>query len=111
MPSEYKSYAYDNPLLFTPVKRILKPGEKITGSLAPQYGNWDQSFESRYTYTLIHRIYESVEINNLRLSTTTIPVTREIVVASGAIIGSGLTIDTRGMTPGEYHLKIAPKSE
>lgn len=95
MPAEYKSYAFDNPIQFTPVKKILKPGEKIIGSLAPMYGSWDASLAGKYTYSLIHREYESVKVDDLRLSNTTIPVTRDIVVMSGVLSSSGMSIDTR----------------
>lgn len=88
MPSAYKAYAFDNPLLFTPIKKILKPGEKIVGSIVPQYGAWDKSLQGKYGYEVVHRVYESVKIDDLRLAETTIPVTRDIVVQSGTVTSS-----------------------
>lgn len=49
MPAAYKTFAYDNPLDFTPTKKIIKPGEKITGSVKPHYGEWDLSLAGKYT--------------------------------------------------------------
>jgi len=35
---EYKTYSYDNPLEFTPNKKIVTIGESIEGTLQKEYG-------------------------------------------------------------------------
>jgi hypothetical protein len=80
LPSQYKQYSYDNPIEFLPEKKILQPGEKIIGILAPQYGKWDNSLKGKYVYELIYRRYEKTYIDDLRLSRTAIPVSFDDVV-------------------------------
>lgn len=111
MPVAYKNYAYDNPVDFIPVKKILKSWEKIQGQVKPRLGSWDSSLSGKYQYQLIHREYQSVAIDDLRMSYTTIPVTQDKVITTGALSGKDLTIDTRGIHPGEYHLRVFPISE
>lgn len=111
IPAAYKTFWYDNPIEFIPTKKIIKPGEKIAGSVKPRYGQWDMSLVEKYTYNLIHRTYQTIKVDDLRMSTTVIPVTQDTIVASGALVSSGISLDTRGMSPGEYHLQIVPKSE
>ena len=43
LPSAYKSFNPQNPLVFTPKKKILNPDDEFTGSFKPTYGNWDAS--------------------------------------------------------------------
>lgn len=111
MPSAYKSFAFDNPVVFSPVKKIVKSWEKIVGSVSPQYWTWDISLQGRYTYELVHRMYESVKLDDLRLSETTISVTRDIVVSSGVLASSWINLETRWLAAWEYHVKIRPKAE
>jgi uncharacterized protein YfaS (alpha-2-macroglobulin family) len=111
MPAEYKEYAYDNPINFTPQKKILQPREKISWVLAPQYGKWDSSLKGKYQYELIHRRYEKTYIDDLRLSRTAIPVSFDDVITHGDITDISLILETKDLPAWEYHLRVFPKTE
>lgn len=108
IPEKYKSYTLDNPLQFTPLKRIISQWEKVTGSFAPQYGKWDESLVWKYKYELLLRTYSQVHVDDLRMSDTIIPTSTDTVVASGTITWSGFLLDTKWFKSGEYHLRTLP---
>jgi uncharacterized protein YfaS (alpha-2-macroglobulin family) len=111
IPNQYKQYSYDNPIQFLPEKKILQPGEKIVGTFAPQYGKWDNSLKGKYVYELVYRRYEKTYIDDLRLSRTAIPVSFDDTILRWDMENMTLSLDTKNLSPWEYHLKVYPKSE
>lgn len=85
IPEKYKSYAQDNPLVFTPEKRILSQGEKLIGSLAPRYGTLENTTEPKYIYQVLARTYTQVHVDDLRMSDMTIPSSEDSIIASGTV--------------------------
>jgi uncharacterized protein YfaS (alpha-2-macroglobulin family) len=108
IPEKYKLYSMDNPLVFFPDKRILSQWEKISWPLSPRYGDWNLSLADNYQYELVSRNYSQVPVDDLRLSNITITSFDETIIQSGAITSSGLTIDTKWLKSGEYHIRIKP---
>jgi hypothetical protein len=86
LPALYKSFSPDNPLLFTPKKKILSPGEALSGDMSPTYGKWDVSLASKYRYEIIHREYIEAYVDDIRSGHTRITTPRDRIVASGSII-------------------------
>lgn len=111
IPEKYKQYSMDNPLVFSPDKRILSQWEKITWSLSPRYGSWNLSLAGNYQYELVSRNYSQVPVDDLRLSKVTITSFDETIVQSGTIMGSWLTLDTKWLKSGEYHIRIKPLTQ
>lgn len=95
LPQEYKAWDPYNPLAFTPVAKILKPGDTLSGTLSFAYGKWDPSLKDKYTYELIHREYSRTLIDDLRLRDTAITDSHDIHILSGAITGTGLSLSTK----------------
>ena len=108
LPESYKSFSPENPLLFTPKKKILSLGEKLSGELKPQYGKWDTSLVGKYRYEIIYRDYEEVMIDDIRTGKTRITTPRDAVVATGSISQKEISLQMPGINPGEYHLRILP---
>jgi hypothetical protein len=94
IPAEYKAFDPYNPLIFTPTKKIIYPGESFSGTLDFQYGKWDKTLQDKYSYELIHRTYTRILVDDLRIQDTTITRPRDTVVLSGSISGSGLALSS-----------------
>jgi uncharacterized protein YfaS (alpha-2-macroglobulin family) len=110
MPMEYKTYSYDNPLEFTPNKKIVTIGESIEGTLQKEYGKKESIASWAYIYEVISRTFSSVKMDDLRLEKVDIPVSRDTVVLSWTVSRDTLSISTKTLTPGEYHIRIIPKT-
>ena len=95
LPQEYKAFDPYNPLIFTPVAKILSPGDTLSGSLSFTYGKWDASLKNKYRYELIHREYSRTLIDDLRVRDTAITDSHDVSVLSGAILGTGLSLSTK----------------
>lgn len=108
IPKKYKAFDPYNPLVFTPERKILQPGEKLSWTFAPQYGKWDVSWGDRYTYEIIAKKYESMRIDDLRNPDLTQIIEREYIVASWSIKDKDFAFDIKDLSPGEYHLITRP---
>lgn len=95
IPEKYKSYSLENPLIFTPEKRIISQGEKVVGTLSPEYGKWDATLSDKYRYELTSRTYTQVHVDDLRMSDMIIPTSVDMLVQSGIVTGSGLSFETK----------------
>ncbi len=108
IPQKYKAYSQDNPLLFTPQKRIISHGEKIKWYFAPEFGKWDDSLSGKYMYEIVARNYTQLRVDDLRLSHITIPTVDDRIVSTGVIMSSWIILDTKWFTSGEYHFRVLP---
>lgn len=108
LPAEYKSFSLDNPLTFTPEKKILQKSEKIVGKVAPLSTKWDDSLKGKYRYDLILRKYENTPVDDLRNPDAFLSTKRDIVILGGVINTPDISIPTQGFDAGEYHLRISP---
>ncbi|MBC7503547.1 hypothetical protein H7169_01120 [Candidatus Gracilibacteria bacterium] len=105
---QYKMTDMDNPLQATVSKKILKPGDILTAIIKPKRGKWDQSLSKKYRYEFVHRVYRSASISTLRGESTPIINSTDTRVREGSIVKSTIDLDTRGLKPGEYFLRILP---
>ncbi len=108
IPEKYKTLSLDNPLRFLPDKRIISLSETIKGKMVPLYGKWNKSLEGKYQYTLVRRAYSQMPVDDLRLSDITVSTFEETTVASGIIMSSGFTLESKWLSSWEYHLKVSP---
>jgi uncharacterized protein YfaS (alpha-2-macroglobulin family) len=108
LPSAYKAFAFDNPLVFTPKKRILAPTEVISGKIEPEYGKWDASFSGRYLYEVIRRDYSESWVEDIRLGKTRVTSSTDVVVLSGSVMTSDISLKLSGAKPGEYRMRVSP---
>jgi alpha-2-macroglobulin len=108
LPAMYKSFSPDNPLVFTPKKKILNPGETITGDVSPTYGKWDVSLVWKYRYEIIHREYIETYVDDIRSGHTRITTAKDQIIASGSILKKEFSYKLVGQKPWEYHLRIMP---
>jgi uncharacterized protein YfaS (alpha-2-macroglobulin family) len=110
LPSLYKSFSPDNPLLFTPKKKILAAGESLSGDVKPTYGKWDMSLAEKYRYEIIHREYSEALIDDVRAGTTRITTPKDRIVSSGSVIKKEFSDKLIWQPSWEYHLRIIPVS-
>ncbi len=108
LPAEYKEFVYDNPLLFVPERKILVPWENIVGKIQPQYGKLDADLIWKYRYELVHRVFQSVRVDDLRLEQVEIPTTSDTIVATGVLSTEKFTLQTKWLPPWEYHVRLIP---
>jgi hypothetical protein len=108
LPEMYKSFSLDNPLTFTPKKKILLAGESLVGEVAPTYGKWDVSLAGKYRYDIVSREYREVLVDDIRAGTLRITTPLDRVVASGSIVKKDFSDTLIAMKPGEYHMRIMP---
>jgi hypothetical protein len=94
LPAEYKAFDPYNPLIFTPTKKMINPGESFSGTLGFQYGHWDKTLQGKYSYELVHREYTRILVDDLRIRDTAITDSRDTVILSGSITSSGLTLSS-----------------
>lgn len=66
LPEAYKSFSSENPLIFTPYKKILSPGEALAGNFSLRWSKWDKSLSGKYQYSLIRHDYEEVWMDDIR---------------------------------------------
>jgi len=108
LPTEYKEFVYDNPLIFVPNRKILVPWENIMGDIQPQYGKLDADLLWKYRYELVHRVFQSVRVDDLRLEQVEIPTTNDTVVQTGILSTSKFNLQTKWLLPWEYHVRLIP---
>lgn len=108
LPESYKSFSPNNPLNFVPKKKILVPGEGLTGEVKPAYGKWDTSLIGKYRYEILERQYTEALIDDIRAGSMRITTPVDRVIASGSITKKEISEKLVGMKSGEYHLKIIP---
>ncbi len=111
IPAEYKAFDPYNPLVFTPQNKMVSPGTTLTGTLGFEYGAWDNSLAKKYRYEFVHREYSRTYVDDLRVRDTAITDSRDTVVLSGWLTSDTLAINTTGLVPGEYHVRIVPMTE
>jgi len=108
LPSEFKSFVTQMPLIPTLERRMLQVGENIQANLAFAYRDWDKSLAGKYRYELLERTYTQKVVDDLRMQEIMIPSSEDRLVISGVLQDQHLQIDTRDLTPGEYHLRVMP---
>lgn len=86
LPAAYKSFSLENPIQFTPKKKILAATDMLSGDFKPQYGKWDQSLVGKYRYEIFRREYEEAWVEDIRTGKTRITTTEDIPVLSGTIM-------------------------
>ena len=111
LPGGYKSFSPDNPLTFTPKKKILAPWESLSGEVKPAYGKWDTSLIGKYRYEIKEREYSEALIDDIRAGTMRITTPIDRVVASGSVTKKDISEKMIGMKPWEYHLRIIPVTD
>ena len=85
LPTEYKSFSPDNPLIFTPKKKILGPDDTLAGEMKPEYGKWDKSLAKKYHYEIIQRSYTETWIDDIRAGQVRVTSPLDTTIASGSI--------------------------
>lgn len=108
LPVAYKGFSLDNPLTFTPKKKILKSTEMLTGDFTPTYGKWDASIMNKYRYEIYRREYDEWWVEDIRMGKTRITTTEDILVSSGTVTKKDLLLYIPGGKAGEYHMKVIP---
>ena len=108
LPEAYKSFSPNNPLIFSPKKKILSPWEGLSGEVKPTYGKWDTSLVGKYRYEIQEREYSEALIDDIRAGTMRITTPIDRVVASGSITKKDISEKMIGMKSWEYHLRIIP---
>jgi hypothetical protein len=69
IPVEYKAFDPYNSLRFIPDKKILSPGQSLSGVLVFEHESRDtHSSYSQYRYEFIHREYARTPIDDPRMS-------------------------------------------
>lgn len=86
LPSSYKGFSLDNPLVFTPKKKILKNTEMLTGDFDPTYGKWDQSNMNKYQYEIYRRDYDEAWVEDIRMGKTRITTSEDVFISSGMVL-------------------------
>jgi alpha-2-macroglobulin len=110
LPNAYKGFSLDNPLTFTPKKKILSPTEPLVGTIIPKYGKWDVSLAEKYRYSIYRREYDETWIDDIRTGKTRITTSRDVEISSGVVLKSDFSLRIPSGKAGEYHMKITPKS-
>jgi alpha-2-macroglobulin len=111
LPQAYKGFHPENPLVFTPKKKILTLTDSLIGTLKPTYGVWDESLSGKYRYEILHRDYDEAWVEDIRTGQTRVTTSRDTLVFSGLIDRGDLTIKIAGSKPGEYHMRVSPNIE
>lgn len=108
LPTAYKSFSLQNPLIFTPKKKILSYSENFIWTIAPEYGKWDASLSGKYHYEIIHREYKEWFVDDIRAWSVRITTPVDHVMMSGSITNENFSQKLIAFPPGEYHMKIVP---
>ena len=86
LPASYKGIMLDNPLVFTPKKKILKNTEMLAGDFDPTYGKWDQTLMNKYRYEITRRDYKEGWVEDIRMGKTRITTNEDVFISSGMIL-------------------------
>lgn len=85
LPEQYKSFSPENPLEFTPKKKILSTGEALMGEFSPLYGTWHPSIAEKYRYEIVHREYIEAFVDDIRAGKMRVTTPQDTIVASGTV--------------------------
>lgn len=108
IPSEYKEFDAYNPIMFTPSTKLVSPWSVLTWSLSVAHGKIDDSISKKYRYEFVHREYTRTYVDDLRVRDTAITESRDVVMLSGSLSWTNLTLSTQWLSPGEYYVRIIP---
>lgn len=108
LPEAYKSFSPENPIIFTPKKKILTQNESLLWEVKPQYGKWDSSLIGKYSYEIVSRRYQEVMVDDIRAGQTRVTTSVDTVVASGTIDTKDISLKSMTFAPGEYHFRTTP---